>query len=353
MENAVLQMEHISKSFATVAVLKDINLSIQRGHVVTLVGENGAGKSTLCKIIAGNLMPDTGTLTIDGRTYESLDIDQAKRLGIRMVHQELLVLPKMTIQENLFIGSELSAGLFLDKAQMDRRARELLELVGLSVDPETKVSEIDIAAKQLVEIARALSADAGIIILDEPTSSLSDKEIDKLFAVVNRLKERGVTFIFVSHRMKEVLRISDEFFVLKDGELVTELDAREATEELIVKHMVGRNYDDYYHRKRTFFGAEAMRLENVGGVEDKESRGAYTPRGVSLSLYEGVVLGIAGLVGAGRTELIRLIFGEDEKAPGSRVFIFGKEARIRSSKDAMRQGLAWVTEDRKSEGLIL
>ena len=353
MENAVLQMEHISKSFATVAVLKDINLSIQRGHVVTLVGENGAGKSTLCKIIAGNLMPDTGTLTIDGRTYESLDIDQAKRLGIRMVHQELLVLPKMTIQENLFIGSELSAGLFLDKAQMDRRARELLELVGLSVDPETKVSEIDIAAKQLVEIARALSADAGIIILDEPTSSLSDKEIDKLFAVVNRLKERGVTFIFVSHRMKEVLRISDEIFVLKDGELVTELDAREATEELIVKHMVGRNYDDYYHRKRTFFGAEAMRLENVGGVEDKESRGAYTPRGVSLSLYEGEVLGIAGLVGAGRTELIRLIFGEDEKAPGSRVFIFGKEARIRSSKDAMRQGLAWVTEDRKSEGLIL
>lgn len=147
MENAVLQMEHISKSFATVAVLKDINLSIQRGHVVTLVGENGAGKSTLCKIIAGNLMPDTGTLTIDGRTYESLDIDQAKRLGIRMVHQELLVLPKMTIQENLFIGSELSAGLFLDKAQMDRRARELLELVGLSVDPETKVSEIDIAAR--------------------------------------------------------------------------------------------------------------------------------------------------------------------------------------------------------------
>lgn len=233
MENAVLQMEHISKSFATVAVLKDINLSIQRGHVVTLVGENGAGKSTLCKIIAGNLMPDTGTLTIDGRTYESLDIDQAKRLGIRMVHQELLVLPKMTIQENLFIGSELSAGLFLDKAQMDRRARELLELVGLSVDPETKVSEIDIAAKQLVEIARALSADAGIIILDEPTSSLSDKEIDKLFAVVNRLKERGVTFIFVSHRMKEVLRISDEIFVLKDGELVTELDAREATEELL------------------------------------------------------------------------------------------------------------------------
>lgn len=353
MENAVLQIANISKSFATVTVLKDISLSIQKGHVVTLVGENGAGKSTLCKIIAGNLMPDTGTLTIGEHTYENLDINQAKKVGIRMVHQELMVLPKMTIQENLFVGNELNTGIFLDKTEMNRRAHELMELVGLNIDPGTKVSEIDIAARQLVEIARALSTDAKIIILDEPTSSLSDKEIDKLFAVVNQLKERGVTFIFVSHRMKEVLRISDEIFVLKDGEFVIELDAKKATEELIVKYMVGRNYDDYYHRERTFFGDEALRLENVSGIVDKESRGAYTPQGISFSLYEGEVLGIAGLVGAGRTELIRLIFGEDEKAPGGRVFLFGKEAHIRNSKDAMRQGLAWVTEDRKSEGLIL
>lgn len=351
-ENIILEVQGINKSFSTVPVLKDISLKIKKGHVVTLIGENGAGKSTLCKIIAGSYEADEGTIILDGKEYTKLSIEEAKKLGIRMVHQELLVLPQMTIQENIFVGDEIRKNGFLDKKEMRRITKELLEMVGLDFSPDTKVSELDIAARQLIEIARSLKGNAKIIILDEPTSSLSDSEIEKLFLIVRKLKEQGVSFVFISHRMQEILEISDEIFVLKDGALVKELLANESSEDEIVSLMVGRTYDDYYHRERVCFGEEVLRVEDLSGVEKKGITSAYTPQHISLSLHKGEVLEIAGLVGAGRTELVRLLFGEDTYRDG-KIYVKNQKVSIKDSKCAMDLGMAWVTEDRKSEGVIL
>lgn len=353
MDKVILKLQGIGKSFASVRVLSDISMEIKEGHVVTLMGENGAGKSTLCKIIAGNYHADSGTMEIDGQAFNDISIDKAREMGIRMVHQELLVLPKMTIMENIFVGNETSSHGFLDSREMREQTKALLDMVGLDFAPETRVSSLDIAARQLVEIARALRGNAKIIILDEPTSSLSDTEIRKLFDIVNNLKRQGVTFIFISHRMQEILEISDEVFVLKDGELVAELLADQTSEDEIVRLMVGRNYDDYYHRKRTCFGEEVLRVEHMSGIDSGGIRSAYTPEDISFSLHQGEILGLSGLVGAGRTELVRLIFGEDPQKKGGKLMVFGKEAHIRNSKEAMDLGMVWLTEDRKNEGLIL
>lgn len=219
---------------------------------------------------------------------------------------------------------------------------------------DTLVSDIDIAGRQMLEIARAINLKSKIIILDEPTSSLSDTETEKLFNVVNELKREGVSFIFVSHRLNEVLTISDVIYVLKDGELVTKLDPKTSTEDDIVRNMVGRNYDDYYNRKRTYFGEEVFSVEHLSGTESYQlARNAYIPQDITFSLHEGEVLGIAGLVGAGRTELIRLIFGEDKKTPESKIYLNRELIHIDCCKDAIDKGMAWVTEDRKTEGLIL
>ncbi|GFI02931.1 xylose import ATP-binding protein XylG [Lachnospiraceae bacterium] len=352
MKQVILEVKKISKSFSRIAVLQDISMCIEKGSVVTLVGENGAGKSTLCKIIAGIYEPDEGKIVLEEREYSKISVEEAKKAGIRMVHQELLVLPKMTIMENIFVGDEVKKGVVLDKREMESRTRKLLEMVGLEFAPDTKVAKLDIAARQLIEIARALNGNAKVIILDEPTSSLSDSEIDKLFSIINRLKMQGVSFLFISHRMKEILEISDEVVVLRDGALVKVLKGSQTSETEIVKLMVGRDYDNYYHRERSCFGGEALRVEEMTGIDKGGIRSAYTPENVSFTLHEGEVLGLAGLVGAGRTELVRLLFGEDVCKHG-KIYVKGKRADIKNCKAAMGLGMAWLTEDRKNEGLIL
>lgn len=354
METTYLELINVSKSFPGARVLTDINISVTAGQVVSIVGENGAGKSTLGNIISGSLKPDSGTIRFLGEYYTHLTIEKAKELGISMVHQELMVLPKMTASANIFVGNELHNGTFLKTKDMDERAAELMAMVGLNMPADTLVSDIDIAGRQMLEIARAINLKSKIIILDEPTSSLSDTETEKLFNVVNELKREGVSFIFVSHRLNEVLTISDVIYVLKDGELVTKLDPKTSTEDDIVRNMVGRNYDDYYNRKRTYFGEEVFSVEHLSGTESYQlARNAYTPQDITFSLHEGEVLGIAGLVGAGRTELIRLIFGEDKKTPESKIYLNRELIHIDCCKDAIDKGMAWVTEDRKTEGLIL
>lgn len=317
MGEELLRLKNIRKSFNSVTVLEDINITISKGEVIALVGENGAGKSTLSNIISGVLKPDGGQIFFEGKEYKGLTIKQAKDLGIKMVHQELLILPKLNVTANIFIGSEYQNHGWMDVPKMHEKASELLNTVGLSVSPKTRVAEIDIAGRQMIEIARAIATNAKIIILDEPTSSLSDVEIKKLFETVNRLKKQGISFIFVSHRLQEVLTLSDRIYILKDGRLTKELYPENTTEDEIVMNMVGRSYDDYYKRKRVYFGKEVLRIENYSGIDNKVlARSAHTPRNISLQLNEGEVLGIAGLVGAGRTELLRLIFGEDKKESG-------------------------------------
>ncbi len=354
MSDYILELSDISKSFSGVTVLSGINLQIEPGKVYVIAGENGAGKSTLCNIISGNLSPSSGTIKVNGVVYDKLTLDLTKGLGIRMVHQELQVLPDMSVAENIYVGNEVHRFGWIRQKEMFERTKKLLDSVGLKIHPKTLVKHVDIAARQLVEIARANSAEAKLIILDEPTSSLSEKEVQKLFEIIRQSKEKGCSFLFISHRIEELLEIGDEVIVLKDGSHVANLHARETTREEIICNMVGRNYSDYYNRKRSFVGNEALRIENLSGkVGKKKFSNAYTPQNINLHLDYGEVLGIAGLVGAGRTEIVKILFGEDEREPGCRIYVDGKQTEIKSPAQAMKKGIVWATEDRKNEGLVL
>lgn len=352
MNETLIELKEIAKSFGQVKVIEGISFKIDTGKVYALAGENGAGKSTLCNIISGSLKPTKGTLVYKGKEYSAFSISQAKEIGIKMVHQELQVLPLMTIYENIFIGEEVAPKGFVDANAMRKRAKELLGEVGLHIDPDTLLGEVDIAGRQLIEIARALNKNARLIILDEPTSSLTSNEIIGFFNVVRRLKNQGVSFIFISHRIEEIFELSDEIIVLKDGAKVAQLETSQTKEQEIINLMVGRSYSDYYNRKRSCFGKEIFKVEHLSAKKEGVYRNAYMPRNISFSISEGEVLGIAGLVGAGRTELIRVIFGELEKGEGN-VYVQGQKVDIKDSKQAIKLGMAWVTENRKEEGLIL
>ena len=336
MDKTIIRLDNIAKSFGNVRVIHHISFSIEAGKVYALAGENGAGKSTLCNIISGSLKPDEGTISYGDKEYSSFTIQQAKEIGIKMVHQELQILPLMNVEENIFIGEESSRRGFVNKKEMRKRSLELLEMVGLNAQPETKVAEIEIAGRQLLEIARAINHNARIIILDEPTSSLSQAEIRKFCTIIKKLKEQGVSFIFISHRLEEVFELADKIIVLKDGEKVAELNTEETNEKEVIRLMVGREYSDFYQRERKCHGDVCLELKDISGVKEGMLNNAYIPQHVSLKVEEGEVLGIAGLVGAGRTELVRMIFGEMPIGSGE-IFVQGEK----------------VTEDRKQEGLIL
>lgn len=351
---SILKLQDIQKDFSGVVVLNQIDLEIEEGKVYSLAGENGAGKSTLCNIIIGSLAPSGGTIRLsDGTEKSFLSIEEAKALGIRMVHQELQTLPDMTVAENLFVGNEIRKNGFVQKKKMKEMAESVLELVGLKIDPSTYVRNLDIASRQLVEIAKAVSSEAKLIILDEPTSSLSEKEVKKLFAIIEKHRKNGTTFLFISHRIEEILEISDRIIVLKDGCISADLENRGVTAEQIIEKMVGRSYEDLYNRKRTCFGEEVLKVENLSAAVPGIVNNAYQPEKISFSLHKGEVLGLAGLVGSGRTEILRMLFGDLEKTKDSKIWIEGKQAEIRKPADAIRHKMAWVTEDRKKEGIIL
>ena len=347
-----LEMKGICKSFPGVKALDGINLRVRPGTVHALMGENGAGKSTLMKCLFGIYKMDEGEIYLDGEKMTILNPDDALHKGLAMVHQELQILPLMNVEENIFIGEESSRRGFVNKKEMRKRSLELLEMVGLNAQPETKVAEIEIAGRQLLEIARAINHNARIIILDEPTSSLSQAEIRKFFTIIKKLKEQGVSFIFISHRLEEVFELADKIIVLKDGEKVAELNTEETNEKEVIRLMVGREYSDFYQRERKCHGDVCLELKDISGVKEGMLNNAYIPQHVSLKVEEGEVLGIAGLVGAGRTELVRMIFGEMPIGSGE-IFVQGEKVQIKSSRDAIKLGMAWVTEDRKQEGLIL
>lgn len=352
MGEALIELKEIAKTFGEVKVIEDINIKIETGKVYALAGENGAGKSTLCNIISGSLKPTKGTLVYQGNKYPSFSITQAKEIGIKMVHQELQVLPLMSIYENVFIGEEVASKGFVNANAMRKRTKELLDQVGLNVDPDTLLKDVDIAGRQLIEIARALNNNARLIILDEPTSSLTNNEISGFFGVVRKLRDQGVSFLFISHRMEEIFDLTDEIIVLKDGAKVAQMKTEETNESKIINLMVGRSYSDYYNRKRTCFGKEIFKVDHLSAKKQGVYRNAYMPKDISFSISEGEVLGIAGLVGAGRTELIRVIFGELEKGAGD-IYVHGDKVDIKDSKQAIALGMAWVTENRKEEGLII
>ncbi|WP_028707839.1 sugar ABC transporter ATP-binding protein [Propionicicella superfundia] len=341
----VLRLEGVSKSFGPVNVLRQVTLDVHPGEVLVLLGENGAGKSTLIKMIAGIHHPDAGRILLNGEPADLSSVHMAESAGIATIHQELNIVGSLSVAENVLLGRLPNRCGVLDRKRMRRAACEAVARIGLDVDVDTPADSLGVAQQQLVEIARALTLDARILILDEPTAALTGSEIDDLFTIMDELRRRGTAMIFISHHLEEVARIGDRVAVLRDGDLIDIVPASTPEDEL-VRLMVGRAIEDHYPRRREYEGAPDLLLE-VNGL----CRGARV-RGVSLEVRAGEVVGVAGLVGAGRTELLRCIAGADRYDAGTVTLRDGPVGKGNVGQAVMR-GIGLVPEDRKNQGLVL
>jgi len=345
MPQKIIEIKGLTKHFPGVTALSNIDLDINQGEVHVLVGENGAGKSSLIKILCGIYQPDEGEMLYCGNKYTPVTTQDAIKSGIRVVYQELNLLSYLSIAENIFFERLPSKAGLVDFNKLYRDAKSMLEEVGLKISPKTPVHMLGIAQMQLVEIAKALSGESKVLILDEPTATLTSKEIERLFGIIKSLKQKGVTIIYISHRLQETFEIGDRITVLRNGLKVDTRLTSEVTIPEIVKMMVGREMaSEYPYQASVKVGAEVFR------VEELVYKGNNNP--VSFSVKAGEILGVAGLVGSGRTETMRAIFGADPKKSG-KVFLDGKELVINQPKDAVEGGICLLTEDRKGQGLIL
>ena len=350
----MLEISNLGKTFAGVRALHDVSFEIERGEVHALVGENGAGKSTLVKILSGVHTDYTGEVRLEGEPLVLSGPRDAQRHGIAIIHQELNLIPQLTVAENIFLGREphTAAGL-LDTAEMDRAARLLLDRLVLPIPTKRSVRGLRVGEQQLVEVAKALSLDARLLILDEPTSALSEAEIRHLFAVIAGLKAEGVTMIYISHKFDEIFEIADRITVLRDGEYVATVTAAETEQRDLIRMMVGRPLSALFPRTDAPVGAEVLRVEDLT-LSAHRQVGVRAVGPVSFSVHAGEILGVAGLMGAGRTELLESIYGVPARRRlGGRVFLDGHEQHITSPRAAIAAGLAFVTEDRKTQSLIM
>ena len=346
MPDPFIEYRSITKTFAGVTALDDVSFSINRGECHGLMGENGAGKSTLGKVLAGIHRPDSGTFLIGGKTRTLNSPADAAKAGVGMVHQELAFCPDLSLAENLSMGQYPKKwGLVVDKHAMSRRAEELLARIGVSLDVSRTMRSLSTAQEQLVQIASAVGTGAEILVFDEPTSSLSQIDAENLFTLIDQLKARGVTIIYVSHRMPEVFRLCDRLTVLRDGKYVGTLNRAEATQDAVVRMMIGRSMEAYFPQHLS--SEPGMPMLSVTNLS---SPGKF--RDVNFQVRAGEIVGFAGLVGAGRSEIAKAIFGLDPRATGS-VSIEGKPMPLRNIREAMRRGIGLVPEDRKREGLVL
>jgi len=344
MGKKILEVQHIDKSFSGNKVLKDVSMDIMEGEVHTIIGENGAGKSTLMKIIGGIYSKDNGTILLDGQESTINTPADAMAKGISIVHQELSLAENISIAQNIFCHREPANALGLIKwKELNKQARAVFDRIGLDIDPSLLARDVSVATQQLVEIAKALSLNARIIIMDEPTSSLSENEVTYLYSIIDLLRKQNVTVIFISHKLQEVFKVSDRISVLRDGELVGTVDKESSSMEEIIHMMVGRHMDDLYPQKTKHVGEVILEAKNL-------SR-APVFKDISFSLHRGEILGFAGLVGAGRSEILRAVFGADPMDSGE-ILLVGKKVVIKSPKDAIDQGIGYVTEDRKQLGLF-
>ena len=351
----LLRMEGISKHFPGVQALQAVSLEVYPGECLGLVGENGAGKSTLMKVLSGVYAPDEGQLLFDGQPVALHTPRQAQDLGIAIIYQEFNLCPNLTVAENIFVGREPNSGGFVRWEEMERRTRGLLNQLGVGLRRDAVVRDLSVAQQQMVEIAKALSLNARLVIMDEPTSALTDTEVAALLDIIRGLKERGLGVIFITHRLEEVFAICDRITVLRDGQNVGELAIADATPERIVHMMVGRNLSDLFQKEAPAFDPaaspvlEVRGLSRTGTVRDPA---AIVLEDVNLSVRAGEIVGLAGLVGSGRTELVRAIFGADPFDRGQ-VLIDGEPVAISSPRDAIHHGIGLVPEDRKAQALVL
>jgi len=341
----VLEMRHIRKTFPGVVALDDVDFELRRGEVHILLGENGAGKSTLMKILSGAYQKSAGQIFLEGAEVAIKNPRHAQTLGISTIYQEFNLIPHLSVGENIFLGREPARlpGL-IDQRTIFQEATRALSGLGLTVNPRKLVKELRVAEQQMVEVAKALSLDARILIMDEPTAALTEHEIGELFTTVRKLKDKGVAIVYISHRMEELFEIGDRVTVLRDGRTVGTYDVRGMNKSELIRLMVNRELTELFPKEKAIRGAEVLRVEGLstkGGLKD-----------ISFTLHKGEVLGIAGLLGAGRTELARAIFGLDKATSGT-IYINGEPQRIRSPRAAINSGIGFLTEDRKSQGLVL
>ena len=343
MSEYAVSMEHVSKSFPGVKALDDVQLHVKPGEVMALLGENGAGKSTLMKILSGVYTRDEGTVEIFGQSVGDLNTKQAQDLGVAIIHQELNMCQHLTVYENMFLGRELTKGHRLDVKEMCREAREQLGKLGITdLDPMTTVGDLTVGRQQMVEISKALLINAKVLIMDEPSSSLSNAEITEMFRIVKELRAMGTAIVYISHRLQELHHIVDRVTIMRDGKYITEGNFTDFTMEQIIANMVGREITNQFPRDTVPKGRKILEVKHLNA--------GRMVRDVSFDAYEGEVLGFSGLVGAGRTETMRAIFGADPKDSGE-VILDGKPLVIKSPADAIRQGIVLAPEDRKKEGL--
>lgn len=344
LKEAIIEFKGVTKSFSEVSVLKDINLIIRRGEVHALMGENGAGKSTLMKILSGIYLPTKGEVIFKGVSINFTNPRDALLNGISMIHQELSTIKDLTIAENIFLGREPSKYGLINYHEMIIRTKEMLDAIGVNLDPKIKMRKLKVSDMQMVEICKAVSYNAEVIIMDEPTSAVTDREVEKLFAVIRDLKQQGKAIIYISHKMKEIFRICDTITVLRDGEIISTKPAKETNNEELISMMVGRELNEIYPEKSNRPGEVLLSVKNLS------KKGLF--KNVSFEVRKGEILGIAGLMGAGRTEVVESIFGI-YKIDSGHIEIDNKKVNIKNTTDAIKNGIALVTEDRKEQGLAI
>lgn len=344
LRDTLLEMRGIEKSFPGVKALDGASLNVYPGEVMALMGENGAGKSTLIKVMAGILLRDSGSVLHKGREVSYRSARESQDAGIAVIHQELNLVPQLSVAENIFLGREFtSRSGRIDWPRMNGTAQGLLSSLEMTADPETPVKELSIGKRQMVEIAKALSQNAEMIVMDEPTGTLTDSETQCLFKVIRDLKAMGKGIVYISHRLKEIPQVCDRVTIMRDGRFIAEESIRNADEEFIIEKMVGRALSEQFPRRKVDIGGDVLKVCNMNGIHAKN---------VSFSVKKGEVLGVAGLMGSGRTEIIQTLYGHFPKVSGE-IFVKGKLKEISSPSDAIKQGIAYVSEDRKGSGLVL
>jgi ABC-type sugar transport system ATPase subunit len=339
----ILEVKNITKTYPGVVALDNVSFDVEEGEILALIGENGAGKSTVIKAISGAITPDSGTITIDGKTYEKLTPSLAKEAGIGVVYQELNLVPSLSITENIFLGEKVGGKHMPDFKTMKKRSEEVLADLGVHINVDTQVQMLSTAQMQIVEIAKAVVKNCKVLIMDEPSASIPMAEVQNMFRIVRRLKEKGVSVIYISHRLEELFEICDRVTVFRDGQYVITRNVSEITKKDLIKYMIGRELTEKYPERKNKIGEPVMEVRDLCGNGDFH---------INLTLNKGEILGLAGLVGAGRTELAKMLCG-DVKPDSGQIIINGKELKAASAADGVVAGIGLIPEDRKVEGAFL
>lgn len=339
-----VELLHIGKSFNGVKALKDVSLRARPGEIHALLGENGAGKSTLMKVLSGAHQKDQGELKIDGQTVSIKNPEDSKQLGIGIIYQEFSLIPDLSVADNIYLNHLTAGSMWVKTNALNQRAEALLSNLGFAIDPKTRVANLSVAHQQVVEIAKALSTDVKVLILDEPTAVLAPQETQKLFTILGALKQKGVTILYISHRLEEIFQITDRITVIKDGASVKTVETKSVNQDELIRLMIGRSVESLFEQRTNPLGDEILRVENLSNQH---------LHNVSFSMRAGEVLGITGLVGSGRTELLQAIFGADPKGADSRLFVAGQQTHTPNPHAGVVAGMGFVPEDRKRHGVIL